>query len=125
MAYYAPDFSCTLGKRNAERRPDPQRIIINLGGNMSDSINQTRRTFMKIGGVAMAMIPVAAFAAKNDAMRTAMKYADKSTDAAKICTGCMHFVPGKTPKDLGGCKLFPNDTEVNPAGGCTAWAKKP
>lgn len=92
---------------------------------MSDSINQSRRTFMKIGGAAVAMIPVVAFATKNDQMRTAMKYVDKGTDAAKVCTGCMHFVPGKTAKDLGGCKLFPNDTEVNPAGSCTAWAKKP
>lgn len=89
---------------------------------MSDSINQTRRTFMKIGGAAVAMIPVAAFAAKNDAMRTAMKYVDKGPDAAKHCSGCMHFVPGKP---LGGCKLFPGDTEVNPNGTCTAWAKKP
>jgi hypothetical protein len=92
---------------------------------MSESTNQTRRTFLKIGGVAMAMIPIAALAAKNDQMRTAMKYAEKSADPAKICTGCMHFVPGKTPKDLGGCKLFPGDTEVNPNGTCTAWAKKP
>jgi hypothetical protein len=89
---------------------------------MSDSINQTRRTFMKIGGMAVAMIPVAAFAAKNDAMRTAMKYVDKSADPAKLCSGCMHFVPGKP---LGGCKLFPGDTEVNANGSCTAWAKKP
>ena len=88
---------------------------------MSDSTNQTRRTFMKIGGMAVAMIPLAAFAAKNDAMRTAMKYVDKGGDPAKQCSACMHFVPGKP---LGGCKLFPGDTEVAPAGTCTAWAKK-
>ena len=40
---------------------------------MSDSINQTRRTFMKASGAVVAMIPVVAFAAKNDAMRTSMK----------------------------------------------------
>ena len=63
---------------------------------MSDCINQSRRTFMKIGGAAVAMIPVVAFAAKNDQMRTAMKYADKGADAAKLCASCMHFVPGKS-----------------------------
>jgi hypothetical protein len=67
---------------------------------------------------------VAAFAAKNDAMRTAMKYKD-TPDGDKKCSGCMHFVPGKSPTDLGGCKLFPGDTEVTPNGSCTAWAKKP
>ena len=40
---------------------------------MSDSINQTRRTLMKMGGAAIAMIPVVAFAAKNEAMRNSMK----------------------------------------------------
>ncbi|AWI78751.1 hypothetical protein CEW87_04865 [Parazoarcus communis] len=89
---------------------------------MSDSINQTRRTFMKASGAVVAMIPVVAFAAKNDAMRTSMKYVDKSTDAAKVCSGCMHFVAGSP---LGGCKLFAGDTEVNPNGTCVAWAKKP
>jgi hypothetical protein len=86
---------------------------------MSDSINQTRRTFMKIGGVAMAMIPVMALAAKNEGVRTAMKYADKSADPAKTCAACMHF---KAPN---GCALFAGDTEINPEGTCTAWAKKP
>jgi hypothetical protein len=87
-------------------------------------MNESRRNLLKIGGIAIAMIPVAAIAAKNDAMRTAMKYKD-TPDADKKCSTCMHFVPGKTPKDLGGCKLFPGDTEVSPNGSCTAWAKKP
>ena len=89
---------------------------------MSDSINQTRRTLMKMGGAAIAMIPVVAFAAKNDAMRNSMKYVDKAGDPAKPCSTCMHFVAGSP---LGGCKLFPGDTEVNPNGSCVAWAKKP
>jgi hypothetical protein len=87
-------------------------------------MNESRRNLLKLGGIAVAMIPVAAFAAKNDAMRTAMKYKD-TPDGDKKCSGCMHFVPGKSPTDLGGCKLFPGDTEVTPNGSCTAWAKKP
>ncbi len=85
-------------------------------------MNQSRRTLLKIGGAALAMIPVVALAAKNDAMRTSMKYADKSPDAAKACSNCVQFVPGGAK---GGCKLFPGDTEVSPTGTCVAFAKKP
>lgn len=91
---------------------------------MNDRMNPSRRNMLKFGGVALAMIPVAAFAAKNDAMRTSMKY--KGTpEGDKQCSNCLQFVPGKTANDLGGCKLFPGDTEVAPKGYCVAWAKKP
>lgn len=70
------------------------------------------------------MIPLVAFAAKNDALRKAMKYQDKP-EGDKKCSTCLQFVPGKTPKDLGGCKIFAGDTEISPDGYCTAWAKKP
>ncbi|MDR0276150.1 MAG: high-potential iron-sulfur protein [Burkholderiaceae bacterium] len=86
---------------------------------MSDNINQPRRTFIKIGGVAAAMIPIAALAAKNDAMRSATKYVEKSPDPAKTCTNCFHF---KAPN---GCALYPGDTEINPNGYCISWVKKP
>jgi hypothetical protein len=87
-------------------------------------MNESRRNLLKIGGIAIAMIPVAALAAKNDALRTSMKYKD-TPDGDKNCSNCAQFVPGKTPKDLGGCKIFAGDTEVNPNGSCVAWAKKP
>ena len=87
-------------------------------------MNESRRNLLKIGGIAIAMIPVAAFATKNDALRTSMKYKD-TPDGDKKCSNCAQFVPGKTPKDLGGCKIFAGDTEVNPNGSCVAWAKKP
>lgn len=78
---------------------------------------------LKLGGVALAMIPVVALAAKNDAMRSAMKYKD-SPEGEKNCSNCVQFVPGKSPTDMGGCKIFPGDTEVSPKGYCVAWAKK-
>ena len=81
---------------------------------MNSKINQSRRSLLKLGGAAIALVPVAAFAAKNENIRKAMK-----------CSGCIHFVPGKTPTDLGGCKIFGGDTEIHPNGYCTAWAKKP
>lgn len=86
-------------------------------------MDQSRRNMLKLGGVALAMIPVVALAAKNDAMRSAMKYKD-SPEGEKNCSNCVQFVPGKSPTDMGGCKIFPGDTEVSPKGYCVAWAKK-
>jgi hypothetical protein len=62
-------------------------------------------------------------AAKNDGIRTALKYVDAGP-ADKACSACMQFVPGKTAADKGGCKVIPNDTEISPKGSCTAWVKK-
>lgn len=87
-------------------------------------MNQSRRNLLKAGGIAVAMLPLAAFAAKNDAMRTSMKYKD-SPEGDKQCSNCVQFVPGKSATDLGGCKIFPGDTEVAPKAYCVAWAKKP
>jgi len=87
-------------------------------------MDQSRRNMLKLGGAALAMIPVVALAAKNDAMRASMKYKD-SPEGDKSCSGCVQFVPGKAATDMGGCKIFPGDTEVSPKGYCVAWAKKP
>ena len=90
---------------------------------MNEKLNQSRRNMLKFGGMAVALIPVAALAAKNEPLRTSMKYKD-TPEGDKDCSNCIQWVPGKTPKDLGGCKIFPGDTEVNPKGYCVAWAKK-
>jgi len=90
---------------------------------MTSSINQNRRRMFKLGGAAIAIIPIAAFAAKNESVRKSMQYKD-SPEGDKACAGCMQFIPGKSPSDLGGCKVFPGDTEVSPKGYCMAWAKK-
>ena len=91
--------------------------------------NPSRRQFLKLGSVALAAIPILgasdnAFAAKNAAMRTALKYQDHPGPDGKDCSGCMQFIPGKSPTALGGCKLYPGDTEISPKGYCTAWVKK-
>jgi hypothetical protein len=78
---------------------------------------------LKAGGLALAMIPVVALAAKNDSMRASTKYKD-SPEGDKKCADCAQFVPGKSASDLGGCKIFPGDTEVSPNGYCIAWSKK-
>ncbi len=96
---------------------------------MKEDMKPSRRQFLKIGGAAIAMIPVVAvsgnvMASTNAAMRTSMKYQNKP-NGDKQCSTCMQFIPGKTPKDLGGCKIFPGDTEISPKGYCVAWAAKP
>lgn len=87
-----------------------------------------RRQFLKIGGAALAMIPVMvvsgrADAATNAALRAALKYQGKP-EGDKSCANCLQFVPGASAKALGGCKIIPGDTEISPQGYCTAWAKK-
>jgi hypothetical protein len=88
-----------------------------------------RRQLLKMGAAALAVIPVMvlcgnANAATNAAMRSALKYQDKPGPEGKVCSGCMQFVPGKTAKDPGGCKVMAGDTEISPNGYCTAWVKK-
>ena len=63
-------------------------------------MNSSRRNMLKMGGAALALIPVVAFAAKNDGMRASTKYKD-TPDGDKKCSNCAQFVPGKTEKDLG------------------------
>jgi High potential iron-sulfur protein len=91
--------------------------------------NQTpRRQFLKIGGAALALIPVMiisgrAEGATNGALRTSLKYQGKP-EGEKSCGTCVQFVPGANAKALGGCKIMPGDTEISPQGYCTAWVKK-
>ncbi len=96
---------------------------------MNDNIESARRRMLKLGGAALAMVPLTAligrtYAATNAAMRAAFKYQDKP-DGDKACRGCVQFVPGKTAKALGGCKIYPGDTEISPNGYCTAWVATP
>ena len=86
-------------------------------------MNPSRRNMLKMGGVALAMIPVVAVAAKNDGIRSSMKYKD-SPEGDKKCGNCNLFVPGASAADAGACKVFPGDTEISPNGYCMAWAKK-
>ncbi len=90
---------------------------------MQEQQNQTRRSLIKYGLTTLALIPVVAMAAKNDSMRASTQYQDTPKDG-KQCVDCAQFVPGASAKDKGGCKIYPNDTEVAPTGYCIAWSKK-
>lgn len=87
-----------------------------------------RRFALKQISLAIASVPVLAVsgmahAEKNAALRTALQYQDKPKDG-KQCAACSQWVPGKTPKDKGGCKVIPGDTEISPEGWCAAFAPK-
>ena len=82
-----------------------------------------RRSMLKLSGAALALIPVVAFAAKNDAMRKSTNYKD-TPDGDKKCSACAQFVPGASATAAGGCKIYPGDTEVSPNGSCIAFSKK-
>lgn len=60
--------------------------------------------------------------ATNAPLRQALKYQDASKGEQR-CDNCLHWVPGTTPKDRGGCRIIPGDTEISPSGWCSAWIK--
>ena len=91
--------------------------------------NSNRRSALRtVAGTALA-VPVMFFgkdalAAKNDTMRTALKYQDDDKDGNR-CDACLHWKPGASADALGGCAIMPGDTEIAPGGWCSAYVKKP
>jgi anaerobic selenocysteine-containing dehydrogenase len=88
----------------------------------------SRRVWLKLASGAalaapLAALPLRAQAAKNEALRKALNYQDQPKGEQQ-CSNCMHWVPGKSPTELGGCKVIPGDTEISPKGWSTAWAKR-
>jgi hypothetical protein len=93
----------------------------------SKTLPSRRSFFVKLVQVA-SLVPLAglasnASAAKNDAVRQALKYQDTPSDG-KQCSTCMQFVPGKSPAGKGGCKVIPGDDEISPSGWCSAYIVK-
>lgn len=87
--------------------------------------NLSRRQLLKLAGISLALIPVVtiqqqATAGTNAALRSQLKYQDTPKDGM-ICATCLEFVPGKSDKDPGGCKVIPGDTEISPNGYCVSW----
>jgi hypothetical protein len=95
---------------------------------MTSKTSPSRRAFfVKLVQVAslvpLASLTINASAAKNDALRQALKYQD-TPNAGKQCSTCMQFVPGKSPAGKGGCKIIPGDDEISPTGWCSAYVEK-
>ncbi len=90
---------------------------------MSTDLN--RRKWLKNASVALTLLPLAlisrqACAKTNATLRAQLKY--QSTPQKEMsCLTCLEFIPGKTDKDLGGCKVLPDDDEISPNGYCTRW----
>ncbi len=89
------------------------------------STHLTRRKFLRIAGLAFALLPLVAFHRQADAgtntdVRARFKYQDTPKDNMS-CTTCLEFIPGKTDKDLGRCRVIPGDDEISPNGYCTKW----
>jgi hypothetical protein len=90
-------------------------------------MRHARRNMLKAAAGAAATLPLVFFsrhalAAKNDAMRASLKY-QATPLGTKQCSNCTQFVPGKTPKDDGGCKIMAGDTEISPTAYCIAWVE--
>lgn len=78
---------------------------------------------MTTAAVPVAFLPAHAFAAQNQALRTALKYQDTPKDG-NHCNMCLHWKPGADATALGGCAIIPGDTEIHPDGWCSAYVKK-
>ena len=77
-----------------------------------------------ITGVALASgAGTAAWAAETKLAKSAVQYVDAGKDEGKDCDDCMQFVPGKTAKDAGTCRLV--EGAINPHGHCIAFSPKP
>jgi phosphoribosylformylglycinamidine (FGAM) synthase-like amidotransferase family enzyme len=77
-----------------------------------------------ITGAALAGVAgTSARAAETKLAKSAVQYVDAGKDEGKDCDDCSQFVPGKTAKANGSCKLV--EGVINPHGHCIAFTPKP
>ena len=89
------------------------------------SKNLTRREFLKTASFTLVLIPLVAISKQakantNAKLRTEFKYQNTPKDGMN-CSACLEFIPGKTDKDSGKCKVIQGDDEISPNGYCTKW----
>jgi hypothetical protein len=83
-----------------------------------------QRGFGAVAGVAVVWVAgSSAWAASSKLTKAAVQYVDTGKLAGKDCDDCSQFVPGKTAKDLGTCKIV--EGEINPHGHCIAFTPMP
>jgi hypothetical protein len=87
--------------------------------------NLTRREFLKTSCFALILIPLVtasrqAMASTNAKVRAELKYQNSPKDNMN-CNTCLEYIPGKTDKNLGKCKVILGDDEISPNGYCTKW----
>ena len=77
-----------------------------------------------ITGAALAGVAgTSVWAAETKLAKSAVHYVDAGKDEGKDCDDCSQFVPSKTAKDNGTCKIV--EGAINPHGHCTAFTPKP
>ena len=97
---------------------------------ITDSINESRRKLIR-NGITIAAVGVVAGTGLLKT-GTARAQAGKASQAVAMyqpkphgadqCDNCIHFVPGKTPKDAGTCKVV--EGVIAPDGWCVMYARK-
>jgi hypothetical protein len=89
----------------------------------------SRRSIVKGGVYALTGIAIASLtragvsAAETKLAKSAVQYVDAGKEEGKDCDDCIQFIPGKSPKSLGTCKIV--EGEINPHGHCIAFTSKP
>ena len=77
-----------------------------------------------ITGAALAGVAgTSVWAAETKLAKSAVQYVDAGKDEGKDCDDCSQFVPGKTVKANGTCKIV--EGAINPHGHCIAFTPKP
>lgn len=95
---------------------------------MNDDHNRpvTRRAVLK-GAMLLATAVTALSGAAESALaadkatKAAMQYRDKPNGKSE-CSNCIQFIPGKTAKAMGSCKVVAG--AISPHGWCLAYAPK-
>mgnify|MGYP001078780611 CR=1 FL=1 len=95
-----------------------------------DRVKGTPRRDALLGGLgaiaAVAMVwiaPRSALAASDKVSKAAVQYTDTGNVASKDCDDCIQFLPGKSVKDPGTCKIV--EGKISPHGHCLAFTPKP
>jgi hypothetical protein len=93
----------------------------------NESTKISRRFILKsaafLAGAAVmpALVTSKAALASNKASKAAMQYQDHPKGTLE-CKNCIQFIPGKTAKAKGTCKVVEGD--ISPQGYCVAFAPK-
>jgi hypothetical protein len=89
----------------------------------------TRRRALKTGLDAAtallvaAIVPPVARGAEVKLSKSLVQYTDAGNAPHMDCDDCIQFMPGKTAKDKGLCKIVEGD--IDPHGHCLAFSPKP
>jgi hypothetical protein len=76
------------------------------------------------GGLVLAIVALnVACAADAKLAKATVQYLDDGKLPGKDCDDCIQFMPGKTAKDVGTCKIV--EGAINPHGHCLAFSPRP